>query len=555
MAVDRAWWKEAIVYQVYPRSFNDSDGDGVGDIQGIIDRLDHVASTGADVIWLNPVYESPQDDNGYDISDYRAIHDEYGTMADWERLLEAVHDHDMRLIMDLVVNHTSTEHEWFRKSRRGEDDYREYYYWRDPDEGMPNNWRSAFGGPAWAVDDAAGMYYLRLFEETQADLNWREDAVRQDVYEMMNWWLEKGIDGFRMDVINLVSKPDGLPDGDPAHEWTGIEHFADGPRIDEYLDEMARETYDDYDTMTVGECVGVDVDKASDYVSSEGPLDMVFHFEHMGVDMGDGWLSPAEWDLTDLKTVMSEWQTDLDGWNAVYLTNHDQPRIVSRFGDDGEYRRASAKLLGTLLFTLGGTPYVYQGQEIGMTNYPWESLEQFDDPQTIGKVREAIEADEIDGFDDVQDIARARSRDNARTPMQWDDSDHAGFTDGDPWLPVNPEHEEINVAAAESDPDSVLHYYRDLRELRADHDVLVYGEYELLLPDHESVWAYRRRLDEATDGANEGLVALNFDTSETTVSLPVDDGDDLLLANYEDVPDTEGEPTLRPYEARVYRLD
>ncbi|WP_254271274.1 glycoside hydrolase family 13 protein [Haloarcula marina] len=552
MDEERAWWKEAVVYQIYPRSFNDSDGDGVGDLQGITDRLDYVASLGADVIWLNPVYDSPQADNGYDIRDYRAIYDEYGTMADWEELLAEVHDRDMRLIMDLVVNHTSTEHEWFQQSRRDEGGYRNYYFWREGDaEHPPNNWKSGFGGSAWASDEEAGMQYLHLFDETQADLDWDEAAVREDVYELMNWWLEKGIDGFRMDVINLISKPEGLPDGDPEQDWVGIEHFANGPRAQEYLAEMAAETYDNYDAMTVGECVGIDVETASDYVSADGPMDMVFHFEHMQVDMGDRWLSPAEWDLSDLKAVMSYWQTELDGWNSLYLTNHDQPRIVSRFADDDEYRVESGKLLGTLLFTLSGTPYVYQGQEIGMTNYPWSGLDELDDLQSIGKVEEAIEAGEIDGFEEVQDIVRARSRDNARTPMQWDDSENAGFTDGDPWLAVNPDYEDVNVAAAEADPDSVLHYYRELVDLRDAHDVFVYGDYELLLPDHEEVWAYRMELDEEAV-----LVALNFSDTETTVTLdPAAAAADLLVSNYDEQHPNGTELTLRPYEARVYTLN
>ncbi|MBX0323252.1 alpha-glucosidase [Halomicroarcula sp. F13] len=551
MDEQRTWWKEAVVYQIYPRSFNDSDGDGVGDLQGIIDRLDHVASLGADVIWLNPVYESPQEDNGYDISDYRAIHEEYGSMADWERLLEEVHDRDMRLIMDLAVNHSSTEHEWFKKSRRDEDGYREYYYWRDGD--VPaNNWKSGFGGSAWEYDEEVGMQYLHLFDDSQADLNWDNPDVREDVHDLMNFWLEKGIDGFRLDVINLVSKPEGLPDGDPSQDWVGIEHFADGPRAQEYLEEMAEATYDDYDTMTVGECIDIDVETASDYVSPDGPMDMVFHFEHMLVDMGDRWLTPSEWNLTDLKAIVSHWQTELDGWNSLYLTNHDQPRIVSRFADDGEYRRESGKLLGTLLFTLSGTPYVYQGQEIGMTNYPWSSLDELDDLQSIGKVEEAIEAGEIDSFEEVQQIVRDRSRDNARTPMQWDDSENAGFTDGDPWLSVNPNHDEVNVKQAEADEDSILHYYRDLVDLREDHEVFVYGDYTHLLPDHESVWAYRMELD-----GEAVLVTLNFSDTETSVT--VDDAartNDLLVANYDDAPTvTDANLTLRPYEARVHSLN
>jgi len=550
MDEQRAWWKEAVVYQIYPKSFADSDGDGVGDIQGIVDRLDYVASLGVDVIWLNPVYESPQHDNGYDISDYRAIHEAYGTMADWERLLSEVHERDMKLIMDLVVNHTSTDHEWFQQSRRDEDGYREYYVWRDGEE-PPNNWTSGFGGSAWSYDDAVGAQYLHLFDETQADLNWDNEAVREDVYEMMTWWLEQGIDGFRMDVINMVSKPEGLPDGDPDEDWVGIEHFTNGPDAVEYLSEMAEATYADHDAMTVGECVNVDPETASDYVGADGPMDMLFHFEHMSVDHDGQWLSPSEWDLTDLKAVFSKWQTDLEGWNSLYLTNHDQPRIVSRFGDDGEYRRESAKLLGTLLFTLSGTPYVYQGQELGMTNYPWSGLDELDDLQSIGKVEAAIEAGEIDGFDEVKQAVRDKSRDNARTPMQWDDGEHAGFTDGEPWLPVNPNHEEINVAAAEADPDSVLHYYRDLVDLREAHEELVYGAYTLLLPDHESVWAYRMELD-----GDAALVVLNVDDTETTVALAdADRTEALLCSNYEPTTESNGALTLRPYEARVYQLE
>jgi len=550
MTSEHTWWKEAVVYQIYPRSFADSDGDGVGDLQGVIDHLDYVASLDVDVIWLNPVYESPQEDNGYDISDYRAIHDEYGTMADWERLLEAVHERGMRLVMDLVVNHTSTDHEWFQHSREDEDGYREYYVWREGSE-PPNNWTSAFGGSAWTDDEAVGMQYLHLFDRTQADLDWDNPDVRSDIHEMMNWWLEKGIDGFRMDVINLVSKPPGYPDGDSEWDWVGLDQFANGPNLLEYLTEMADATYGNYDAMTVGECVNVDPETASDYVSDEGPMDMLFHFEHMGVDSAGQWLSPVEWDLTDLKAVMSRWQTELDGWNSLYLTNHDQPRIVSRFGNDDEYRRESGKLLGTLLFTLSGTPYVYQGQEIGMTNYPWTSLDELDDLQSIGKVRAGIEAGDVDGFDEVRDIVRARSRDNARTPMQWDDSENAGFTEGEPWLPVNPNYEAINVAAAEADPDSILHYYRELVDLRERHEELVYGEYDLLLPDHEAVWAYRMSRE-----GDEALVTLNFSESETTVTVePAARAATLLIANYDGAAASGAELTLRPYEARVYQLE
>ncbi|WP_256392055.1 alpha-glucosidase, partial [Natronoarchaeum rubrum] len=372
--VDREWWKEAVVYQVYPRSFNDSDGDGNGDIPGIVEKVDYLDELGVDVVWLNPVYESPLADNGYDIADYQSIHPEFGTMDDWERLLEELHDRDMRLIMDLVVNHTSDEHEWFERSRTGNERYADYYHWKEgePDDDVqPNNWNSFFGGSAWSYDDERGEYYLHLFDEKQPDLNWRNAAVREDVYEMMNWWLDRGIDGFRMDVINLISKTEGLPDGDPGDEVTGAGHFVDGPRLDEYVTELYERTLEGRDVMTVGEMIGgISADEAAEYVGEDG-LSMIIHFEHVHVDVGPGgkW-DVVDLDLAELKTVVTDWQETLaeEGWNCLYLSNHDQPRAVSRFGDDGEYRRESAKMLATFLFTLQGTPFVFQGQEIGMTN-------------------------------------------------------------------------------------------------------------------------------------------------------------------------------------------
>ena len=567
--VDRAWWKEAVVYQIYPKSFNDSDGDGFGDIPGLIERLDYVADLGVDVIWLNPVYESPQVDDGYDIADYRAIYEPYGTMADWERLLEEIHARDMRLIMDLVVNHTSDQHEWFQRSRNDEDGYREYYWWRegDPDE-RPNNWTTGFGGPAWTWDEDVGMHYLHLFDETQPDLNWENPEVRESVHDMMNWWLEKGIDGFRMDVINLVSKPDDLPDGDPDSDWVGTDVFANGPRLREYLDEMADATYRDRDTMTVGEFIaGLDPETASEYVGEDRALDMLIHFEHMLLDKQEGWWTLEDWDLVELKAVLAEWQEAFDGWNATYLGNHDQSRIVSRFGDDGEYRRESGKLLATLLMTHRGTPYVFQGDEFGMTNYPWSSLEEMHDASAVTRVESALESGRIDSFADAEAVVRYRSRDNARTPVQWDESEQAGFTTGEPWIPVNGNHDEINVAAAEADPDSILHFYRDLIEHRRSSDLLVYGDYELLLPEHETVYAYTRALDR-DDGTERALIVLNFDDSTTTVTVPTTMADPaLVVSNYEATDESAlpeltdamardpAELELRPYEARVYRED
>jgi glycosidase len=562
----REWWKEAVVYQIYPRSFNDSDGDGVGDIPGIVEKLDYLDDLGIDVVWLNPVYESPNVDNGYDIADYRAVMDEFGTMADWERLLAGLHDRDIRLIMDLVVNHTSDEHEWFVRSRREPDgEYGDYYVWEpgDPEE-PPTNWESGFGGSAWAYDDERGEWYLHLFDRKQPDLNWEHPAVREDVYEMMEWWLEKGIDGFRMDVINLLSKPGHLPDGDPHGTWVGAEHFCDGPRIHEYVSEMYDRVLADRDVMTVGECIGTGVDEAARYTLPDGDgLSMIFNFDHITLDFHDedGWYTVTEIPLPDLKGVFTEWQEGLEGrgWNSLYLGNHDWPRMVSRFGDDGAYRVESAKLLATLLHTLKGTPYVYQGDELGMTNYPFESLDEVRDADARNRVSLMFEEGDIDSFEEVKDLIRYRCRDNARTPMQWTAGEHAGFTDGEPWIPVNPNHTEINVEAARADEDSVWQYYRRLIELREQHDVMVYGEYDLLLPDHESLWAYTRTLDDT-----RWLVVLNFADATTAVPLgeswfdPADAEAELLLGNYADREagaDADlASLTMRPWEARVFQL-
>ncbi|MDS0276654.1 alpha-glucosidase [Halomicroarcula sp. S1AR25-4] len=556
---ERAWWKEAVVYQVYPRSFNDSDGDGVGDLQGLVDRLDYVASLGVDVIWLNPVYDSPQEDNGYDISDYQAIYEEFGTMEDWETLLEEVHDRDMKLIMDLVVNHTSRDHEWFVESRQGNPEYEEYYIWREGDgDDLPNNWESFFGGSAWEYDEEREAYYLHLYDTSQPDLDWSNEDVRQDVFDTIEWWLEKGIDGFRMDVINLLSKVDGLPDGDPDSEWVGSEHFIDGPEMTEYLAAMDEQVLSNYDIMTVGEMPQLTVEEAREYADADGPLDMAFHFQHTKLDYdGDERWAVGEWDLTELKEIIGRWQNGLqdEGWNALYWENHDQPRVVSRYGDPVNYRRESAKLLGTFMLTLCGTPYIYQGQELGMTNAPWESMDEMRDVDAINHARELIESAGHESYEDVQDVVAYRSRDNARTPMQWDDAENAGFTDGDPWIQVNPNHDEVNVEAAEADDDSVLNYYRDLVDLRERKDVLVYGAYDDLLPDHESVYAYTRTMTENGD-TEQVLVVLNFFDERPTVELPVEyDEATLLLSNYDRADDAPDTVSLAPYEARIYRLD
>jgi glycosidase len=584
---ERAWWKEAVVYQIYPRSFNDSDGDGVGDIPGIVEKLDYLDALGVDVVWLCPVYESPNVDNGYDVSDYRAILDTFGTMADWEELLEELHERDIRLIMDLVVNHTSDEHEWFVQSRAGDPDYADYYIWRDGapvpeeeyDRGMydpaeyglprdarerpPNNWESFFGGPAWTYDDEREQWYLHIFDRKQPDLNWEHEPVREEIFEMMEWWFEKGIDGFRMDVINLLSKPEGLPDSEDDDAIVrGGDQFVNGPRIHEYIREIHDRAVPD-DALTVGEMVEMTVDEAKQFLGPDGDgMSMAFNFDHMRLDFGPegGRWSQGEWSLRELKETISRWQTGLDGegWNSLYLNNHDEPRMVSRFGDDGEFRRESATLLATLLYTLQGTPYIYQGEELGMTNYPFSSLDEVHDVDTLNNVEQLEREGRFTSTEDLLALVRYRSRDNARTPMQWDATEHAGFTDGEPWLPVNPNYEEINVEAARADEESIWQFYKELIDLRHREDVLVYGSYDLLLPDHDCLWVFTRTLrDDAGDVDERTLTVLNFGSTETDFEPPAavaGETEALLIANYPVDSLTVEPETLRPWEARVYRL-
>lgn len=502
------WWKEATVYQIYPRSYKDSNGDGMGDIPGIIEKLDYIRDLGVDVIWLCPVYRSPNDDNGYDISDYRSIMPEFGTMEDWENLLDGIHKRGMRLIMDLVVNHTSDEHQWFIESRSSKDNpYRDYYVWRKGEgDYPPNNWSSFFAGSTWKYDETTGEYFLHLFSKKQPDLNWENPAVRHEVYDMMNWWLDKGIDGFRMDVINLISKVPGLPSvGDPKVLSWGGENFMNGPRIHEFLKEMNREALAGRDIMTVGEMPGATVEEARRYTGeSEHELNMVFQFDLMDCESYWGGRN-ANWSLPKFKAIVEKWQTGLgeQGWNSNYLNNHDQPRMVSRFGNDGPFRKESAKMLATLVHTLSGTPYVFQGEEIGMTNVHFASIEDYNDIDTRNHYRDMVAA----GWrpEDALAYYHDRSRDNARTPMQWDGSKNAGFSTGKPWLSVNPNYESINVAAQEKDEDSILNYYRRLIRFRKSHEVLVYGDFKLLAPEHETVFAYVREFE-----GKKCAVLLNF---------------------------------------------
>ncbi len=543
------WWKSAVVYQIYPRSFADADGDGIGDLAGISSRLGYLEQLGVDVLWLSPVYPSPQDDNGYDISDYQDIDPMFGTLADFDALLADVHARGMRLIMDLVVNHTSDEHPWFAESRSSRDNpKRDWYWWRQ----RPNNWRSAFSGPAWEHDPVTDEHYLHLFSRKQPDLNWENPEVREAIYSMMRWWLDRGVDGFRMDVINLISKPPDLPDGDTAGRWgPGAEHYVNGPRIHEFVHEMHREVFEGRDALlNVGEMPGVTLEHARMFTDpARGELDMVFQFEHVDLDHGASKWDAHPLDLRDLKASFGRWQRGLadTGWNSLYWNNHDQPRIVSRWGDDGEHRVRSAKLLGTVLHLHRGTPYVYQGEELGMTNVPFEGVDDFRDIETRNHYGEAVAA----GADPAELLPALRrmSRDNARTPMQWDGSEHAGFTSGMPWIPVNPNHAEINAAAATADPDSVFHHYRRLIALRHDEPAVVHGDFTMLLEDDPRVYAFTRRL-----GDVELLVVANHSGEPASAAGVPDAGDwaraELVLANAE--PGAAG-LELGPWEARVYR--
>ena len=551
---DRQWWKEAVVYQIYPRSFNDTTGSGSGDLPGITEKLDYLADLGVDVVWLSPVYDSPMNDNGYDVRDYRAINPLFGTMADFDEMLAGMRDRGLRLMMDLVVNHTSSEHRWFRRARTSADNpYRDYYHWQPPadDGGPPTNWRAFFGGSAWTFDERTEAYYLHLFDETQPDLNWTNPAVRAEVYDIMRFWLEKGVDGFRMDVIPLLSKP---PIEDDPHPERGDLHelYANGPKVHDYLREMNRRVLADYDVMTVGEGHGIDPEDALLYAGEDrNELQSFFYFDHVWLTRDeDDWNRPDDWTLPELKTAITRWDRAFGdrAWPSVFLGNHDLPRAVSTFGDDRpEYRRRSAKMLATLLLTLRGTPYLYQGDEIGMTNALFQSLDDFEDLNTINDVHEKVAA----GMARQTALANHReiSRDHARTPMQWEASEHAGFTDGTPWLDVNPNHDRINVEAARDDPGSVWHYYRRLIALRRERDVLVYGDYELVAPDHPAVFAYRRTL-----GDEQLIVLLNFTDDNRRFELP----DDLteaevshLMGTYDDAPAVEGTVSLRPYEGRI----
>ena len=558
--MEQKWWKEAVVYQVYPRSFKDSDGDGIGDLPGIIQKLDYLKNLGVNVVWLCPVYKSPNDDNGYDISNYQDIMDDFGNMKDIESLLTETHRRDIKLIMDLVVNHTSDEHPWFIESRSSLDNpYRDFYIWRKGKNGLPpNNWGSVFGGSAWEYDESTQEYYLHLFSKKQPDLNWENPGVREEIYKMIKWWLDKGIDGFRMDTVNLFSKVSNLPDGKIIKGYKygdGSPHFLNGPRIHEYLQEMNKRVLSKYDIMTVGETPGTTPQIAAKYVNRDRhELDMVFHFELMEIDHGpiNKW-QLKEWKLTELVKIFTKWYEGLKekGWNTLYMNNHDQPRMVSRFGDDKKYRIESAKMLATLLHTLPGTPYIYQGEEIGMTNVAFDNIKDYRDIETLNfyrrMTRKGLPKEKI-----MEAIHRI-SRDNARTPMQWDESPYAGFTTGIPWIKVNPNYSEINVAHNLKDSNSIFHYYQKIIQIRKENLIMIYGDYQLILEDDEHIYSYLRTLNK-----NRILIILNFFSGQVIFNLPEDinyQEKELLISNYnveknEDIKRIY----LRPYEARVYKL-
>jgi len=558
--MEQKWWKEAIVYQIYPRSFKDSNGDGTGDLSGIIQKLDYLKNLGVNVVWLCPVYKSPNDDNGYDISDYQDIMDDFGNMKDMENLLTEIHRRDMKLIMDLVVNHTSDEHPWFIKSRSSLDNpYRDFYIWRKGKNSLsPNNWGSVFGGSVWEYDERTQEYYLHLFSKKQPDLNWENPRVREEIYKMMKWWLDKGIDGFRMDTVNMFSKVPGLPDGNIIKGYKygdGSPYFLNGPHIHEYLQEMNKKVLSKYDIMTVGETPGTTPQIAAKYVNRDRhELDMVFHFELMEIDHDpiNKW-KPKEWKLTELKKIFTKWYEGLKekGWNTLYMNNHDQPRMVSRFGDDKKFRIESAKILAALLHTLPGTPYIYQGEEIGMTNVAFDNIEDYRDIETLNfyheMTKKGLPKEKI-----MQAIHRI-NRDNARTPMQWSDSPNASFTTGTPWIKVNPNYPEINVAHNLKDSNSIFYYYQKIIQLRKENLIMNCGDYQLILEDDEHIYSYLRTLDQ-----DRLLIILNFFSIQAIFNLPENinyKDKKLLISNYDIEEDEDIKKIyLQPYEARVYKL-
>ncbi|AGT30948.1 oligo-1,6-glucosidase [Geobacillus genomosp. 3] len=549
----KTWWKEGVAYQIYPRSFMDANGDGIGDLRGIIEKLDYLVELGVDIVWICPIYRSPNADNGYDISDYQAIMDEFGTMDDFDELLAEAHRRGLKVILDLVINHTSDEHPWFIESRSSRDNpKRDWYIWRDGKDGRePNNWESIFGGSAWQYDERTGQYYLHIFDVKQPDLNWENDEVRRALYAMINWWLDKGIDGFRVDAISHIKKKPGLPDLPNPKGLTYVPSFAghmNQPGIMEYLKELKEQTFARYDVMTVGEANGVTVDEAEQWVGEEtGVFNMIFQFEHLGLwkRRTDGSI-----DVRRLKRTLTKWQKGLEnrGWNALFLENHDLPRSVSTWGNDRDYWAESAKALGALYFFMQGTPFIYQGQEIGMTNVQFRDIRDYRDVAA----RRLYELERANGrtHEEAMEIIWKTGRDNSRTPMQWSSGPNAGFTTGTPWIKVNENYRTINVEAEQRDPNSVWSFYRKMIQLRKANELFVYGTYDLLLENHPSIYAYTRTL-----GRDRALVVVNLSDRP---SLYRHDGlrlqsHQLALGNYP-VPTHKNATRfkLKPYEVRVY---
>lgn len=545
----KQWWKESVVYQIYPRSFADSNGDGIGDLNGITEHLNYLQDLGVDVIWLSPVYQSPNDDNGYDISDYQAIMSDFGTMEDYDRMLSEAHKRGIKIVMDLVVNHTSDEHQWFVESKKSkENQYRDYYIWKEGKNGKePNNWGGCFGGSAWEYDKETDMYFLHCFSKKQPDLNWENQKVRKEVFDMMSWWCEKGIDGFRMDVISMISKDPAFPDGEVRNGLYGDNgpFVCNGPHVHEYLREMNQEVLSKYDIMTVGEAAGVTIEEAKKYAGeTTGELNMVFQFEH--VELGDhriGKWSAKEVPLKDLRGAMNRWQINLEGtaWNSLFWDNHDQPRAVSRFGDDSPmYREVSAKMLATCLHMMKGTPYIYQGEELGMTNAYFSKLEDYRDIESINAFHEYTE-NGLAGKEEMMNCLKEISRDNARTPMQWNTKENAGFTTGTPWIKVNKNYLEINAEAEMAEEDSVYHYYKKLIRLRKENEIMVQGRFAPLLEEDDHIYAYERLWE-----GKKIVVACNFTKEVQACDLfqGLVDGKE-LISNYKE----HKSGVLQPYEA------
>ena len=550
--INMEWWKKSVVYQIYVKSFQDSNNDGVGDLQGIISRLDYLKILGVDVLWLTPIFKSPNDDNGYDISDYRSIQSEFGTMSDFEELLDKAHQKDIKIILDLVFNHTSDEHFWFQESKKSKNNpYRDYYIWKEENEGdVPNNWTSCFQGSAWELDEKTNEYYLHLFSKKQPDLNWQNPKVRQECIDIMNYWVDKGVDGFRLDVINLISKDESQYYVDSTIK--GHQVCANGPHIHEYIQEMNQKVFSRKELLTVGETPAVTIEDAKKYAPLDNKeLSMVFQFELMNVDGAEvnKW-TDQRFSLKDLKQIMSRWQVGMyqQAWNSLFWNNHDQPRCVSRFGDTSSplCHEKSAKMLAICLHMMQGTPYIYQGEELGMTNVPFQTIDEFPDIETQNIYQERLKA----GFTEEETMyaIRAKARDNARTPMQWNAEKNAGFTEGTPWYRVNPNYKEINVEQALADPESVFYHYQKLIQLRKEHEVMVYGTYQLLFPEDEDLYIYTRTLEE-----EKWLIVCNF--HEKTRKLQCKRAGQVMLSNYADTPAAEKITELRPYEAVIYQME